>query len=227
MSTTGPERTDAGEPTASDVAGRVDEAGFVRIVGATTGDGLAAGAVLARTLAALDRPFQVSLAPLAADAAFLLSYARGYRLTGRDGLWETAQAVADGLGIGDIGSAPGADVSLDPDAPGASPAEVFAMLELHRAAPHAAYLEPARRVADRLVERRYHHGFFLPSEDHVYARFDAVEPLAIVALDAALRGEAEQVPAYVGGSGYVHGRYDGRGRTRDSEVIWSVTRDEL
>jgi len=69
MSTTGPERNDAGEPTASDVAGRVDDAGFVRIVGATTGDGLAAGAVLARTLAALDRPFQMSLAPLAADAA--------------------------------------------------------------------------------------------------------------------------------------------------------------
>jgi hypothetical protein len=69
MSTTGPGRSDADQPTASDVAGRVDEAGFVRIVGATTGDGLAAGAVLARTLAALDRPFQVSLAGLAADAA--------------------------------------------------------------------------------------------------------------------------------------------------------------
>lgn len=63
------ERGEAGEPTASDVAGRVREAAFVRLVGAATGDGLAASAVLARTLAALDRPFQVSLAPLAADAA--------------------------------------------------------------------------------------------------------------------------------------------------------------
>jgi len=69
MSATGPEQSDAGEPTASDVAGHVSEAGFVRLVGATTGDGLAASAVLARTLAALSRPFQVSLAPLAADAA--------------------------------------------------------------------------------------------------------------------------------------------------------------
>ena len=69
MSATGPERSDAGEPTASDVAGRVREAGFVRLVGATTGDALAASAVLARTIAALSRPFQVSLAPLAADSA--------------------------------------------------------------------------------------------------------------------------------------------------------------
>lgn len=69
MSTTGPERTDAGEHAASDVAGRIREAEFVRLAGAATGDGLAASGVLARALAALGRPFQVSLAPLAADAA--------------------------------------------------------------------------------------------------------------------------------------------------------------
>ena len=69
MSTTGPERTDVGEHAASDVAGRIREAEFVRLAGAATGDGLAASGVLARALAALDRPFQVSLAPLAADAA--------------------------------------------------------------------------------------------------------------------------------------------------------------
>ncbi|MEF8884974.1 MAG: hypothetical protein V5A44_07630, partial [Haloarculaceae archaeon] len=69
MSATGPGRSDAGESTASAGAGRVREAGFVRLVGAATGDGLAASAVLARTLAALSRPFQVSLTPFAADAA--------------------------------------------------------------------------------------------------------------------------------------------------------------
>jgi len=115
MSTTGPERSDADEPTASDVAGRVDEAGFVRIVGAATGDGLAAGAVLARTLAALDRPFQVSLAPLAADAARATdadcTVAVGRRDASADlhlpgtarPASETAFAVARELGVTDTG----------------------------------------------------------------------------------------------------------------------------
>jgi hypothetical protein len=62
MSATG--RQSASEPAASDVADRLREAGFVRLVGAATGDGLAASGVLARSLAARNRPFQVSLATM-------------------------------------------------------------------------------------------------------------------------------------------------------------------
>lgn len=164
--------------------------------------------------------------PLDADVEFLFSYARGYRLTGRETLWKTARRIADGLGIGDIGTPSGEEVALEPDAPGASPEEVFALVELHRAAPHPDYVDRARQVVDRMIEQRYHHGFFLPSERHVYARFDAIEPLAIVTLDATLRGEPEQVPAYMAGSGNIHGWYDGHGRAYDRDVIWSVTRDE-
>lgn len=162
--------------------------------------------------------------PQPADVEFLTTYVRAYRLSGRDGLWETARRMGEGLGIGDVGTRPGEDVSLELAAPGASPEEVFAMLELYRTASHPDYIERARRVADRMVEQRYNHGFFLPSEEHVHARFDAVEPLALLALDAALRGEPELVPAHVGGQGYVHGTYDGHGRTRDTEVIWPATR---
>lgn len=67
MSTTG--QQDANAPAASDLAARIGEAGFVRLVGAATADGLAACGVLARTLAATDCPFQVTLATLAGDAA--------------------------------------------------------------------------------------------------------------------------------------------------------------
>ncbi|WP_436932274.1 hypothetical protein [Halosimplex halobium] len=54
-------------PAAGEVAGRLREAGFVRLVGAATGDALAASGVLARALADCDRPFQVSVADLPAD----------------------------------------------------------------------------------------------------------------------------------------------------------------
>ncbi|WP_135364431.1 hypothetical protein [Halosimplex halophilum] len=55
-------------PAAGDVAGRLREAGFVRLVGAAAGDALAASGVLARALADRDQPFQVSVADLPADA---------------------------------------------------------------------------------------------------------------------------------------------------------------
>ncbi|WP_123533071.1 hypothetical protein [Halosimplex salinum] len=55
-------------PAAGEVAGRLRDAGFVRFVGAATGDALAASGVLARALADHDRLFQVSLATLPVDA---------------------------------------------------------------------------------------------------------------------------------------------------------------
>ncbi|MFC7138950.1 hypothetical protein ACFQMA_03745 [Halosimplex aquaticum] len=65
MSATARSEDDA---AAGELAGRLREAGFVRLVGAATGDGLAASGVLARALTDLDRPFQISLATLPADA---------------------------------------------------------------------------------------------------------------------------------------------------------------
>ena len=55
-------------PAASEIAGLLREADFVRLVGAATGDALAASGVLARALSTRDTPFQVSLATLTADA---------------------------------------------------------------------------------------------------------------------------------------------------------------
>lgn len=164
--------------------------------------------------------------PLDADMRFLMAYARAYRLTSRPALWTTARAIAHGLGLGDIGERPGVGVALDVDHPGDDPVEIFALLELHRAVPDVRYLLRARLVADRLIEKRYHRGFFLPDERHVHARFDAIEPLALLALEAALRGEPGRVPAHVGGEGYIHGRFDGHGRTYDHRVIWNATREQ-
>lgn len=164
------------------------------------------------------------LTPLKADVSFLVSYTKAYRLTGDAELWDFARNVAQHNGLGDIGATPGATPELNVETNIADPEAVFAVLELHRAAPHDAFLLLARRLADNLVEQRFHHGYFLPSAKHVNANFNADEPLAILAVDAALRGRLGELPPYVGGRGYIHGRYDGHGRTTDGRVIWSVTR---
>jgi len=176
MSTTGPERTDAGEPTASDVAGRVDEAGFVRIVGATTGDGLAAGAVLARTLAALDRPFQVSLAPLAADAARATdadcTVAVGRRDASADlhlpgtarPASETAFAVARELGVtGSGGADPGPAGPDGPESGSAGPDLLGLALAGVHADGRVADSDVAERATESGFERRP--GLAVPTTD--------------------------------------------------------------
>ena len=62
MSTTG--RPDANTPAASDVARRLDDADFVRLVAAADGDAVAAMGLFARTLDARDTPYQATVAPL-------------------------------------------------------------------------------------------------------------------------------------------------------------------
>lgn len=42
---------------------------------------------------------------------------------------------------------------------------------------------------------------------HVNAKIDAVEPLALLALEAAVRGTPELVPRWNSGDGYIHGTY--------------------
>lgn len=162
--------------------------------------------------------------PTPADVEFLLTYARAYRLTGRETLRETARSIARGLGIGDIGT--GGEPDLSETVTDPQPEEIFALLELYRTTDREAYLDRAERVADRLIEERYHHGYFLPSAEHVHANFDTLEPLAILTLEATIRDRPESVPAYVGGDGYIHGTFDGLGRVYDDEAIWSVTREE-
>lgn len=138
--------------------------------------------------------------PLEADMDFLMTYARAYRLTGDELFWETARQIARGIGLGEIGHRPGEGVAVNMNAAGSDYEEIFALLELYRALEHPDYLERARIVADRMIEERFHNGFFFEEgEAHNYVYFDRLEPLAILALDAVLRGEPEKVPEYIGG----------------------------
>ncbi len=162
--------------------------------------------------------------PQEADMEFLMTYARAYRLTGDEQFWEMSRNIAQGLGLGEIGRTPGEGVSLNMNAPGSDYDEIFALLELYRGSQHPAYLERARIVADRMIEAHYHNGYFFPTPNHVNANFNRIEPLAILSLDATLRGEPELVPSHIGSRGYIHGRFDGMGRTTDGSAIWAVQR---
>ncbi len=157
------------------------------------------------------------------SAEMIEAYLLGYRLSGDETLWETARAMSRHRGVGDIGSSPGVDVDVDLETDNSDPIMLHAVLELCRSSDHQDYRALAERIGDNIVEQRFHNGFFLPSSEHINARVSAHEPLALLALEATLRGEPELV-AMRGGTGFFHGPHDGIGRTYDSRAIFNVRR---
>jgi len=159
-----------------------------------------------------------------APEIMLWSYILGYRLIGDPVLWDTARNMARGHELGDIGSAFGENVDVNLATDNADPVALYAVLELCRIKEMPAYRDLARRIADNMVRQKFHHNFFLPDDNHINARLDAVEPLAILALEAMLQGKPGAVPRYTGGRAYIHGPHDGFGRTTDDRAIYSRRR---
>jgi pectate lyase len=154
----------------------------------------------------------------------LWSYATAHRLTGDPLLWETVRAMARGRDLGEIGSASGngADVNLATNE--ADPHILFGLLEICNTSDEAEYRDLAARVGDNIVRERFHHGFFLADAGHLNAPVNAIEPLALLALEATLGGEPDLIPRYCGGQSYFTGPHDGLGRTGGGKVVWSVQR---
>jgi pectate lyase len=164
------------------------------------------------------------LRPLPATDQHLFSYARAFRLSRDPAIWQAVRSMMKGLDLGD----PGED-ARKPREPrvatnNSSPLSIFALLELHRAGADGSYLALANRVGANLLARSFHRGFFLADAQHLHAKFDAIEPLALLALEAVRRGRPELVPTYSGGGGYIHGQFGDLGRTYDHQAIWSVKR---
>lgn len=161
--------------------------------------------------------------PTSLPMLLLWSYALAYRLSGDLELWETFRQMAAGVGMGDIGEAPGEGVSINLSSTLADPLALFALLEICDLSDHRAYLDLAVRLGDQIIEQRFHNGLFIPSKAHRFASLNAIEPLALLSLEAKIRGKSDLVPSYNGGSGYFHGPNDGYGRTTDRVVLWDAT----
>lgn len=151
-------------------------------------------------------------------------YALGYRIARDPFLWDMARSIATGLKMGHIGASAKDRPRLTLDNLGADPATLFALLECHRATRRQAFLDAACRVGDGMLTSRFHKGFFVRSPDHVMARFDAAEPVALLHLVAALRGKPRAVPVYMGGSGFYAAAYAKLGHKYDVNFLYGRTR---
>ncbi|MDD3999798.1 MAG: hypothetical protein PHX62_02745 [Bacilli bacterium] len=134
-------------------------------------------------------------------------------------LWNYLRDIMYTFGIGDIGSLGGAKPNLNVDTSIDDPYALMALVELYDATKNKAYIEVARTIANNIVREKFHRGFFVDSEIMLYSRLDQPHTLALLTLDAIIRGyNLEDMPFYLADSGYIHGYMladDGVVETRD------------
>ena len=151
------------------------------------------------------------------------TYALAYRTTGDQFMWEMACSIAKHNGWGDIGQDANAEPDLNLDTSYSTYALLLGFLELHKRTGKTAFLHTARRIGDNILASRFYKGFFVPSSKHIYAKFDAVEPLVLLHLYAAVNAKPIPVPQVWPSTSYFHCPYDGKGRTYDNAAIYSTT----
>lgn len=140
-----------------------------------------------------------TLEPVKADEQFLFTYARAYRLSKDKEIWDVVRSMMKGLQLGDPGALSGESPDLNMKTDNSNPNTIFALLELSRARNDRSFLHLAEVVGDNILERSFHKGFFLADKDETMAKFDAIEPLALLSLEATLLGKPELVATYSGG----------------------------
>ncbi|MEX2603155.1 MAG: hypothetical protein WD361_03080, partial [Gracilimonas sp.] len=86
------------------------------------------------------------------------------------------------------------------------------------------FLKLAEKIGDNILEDKFEDGFFRPTKDHIYTRFDRPEPLALLMLEAARQGIPQKVPPFLTGYGSTDGEPDKDGRPSD-EILYEETYD--
>ena len=161
--------------------------------------------------------------PVWADGEFFRAYALAYTQTGDERHWKTVRDIAAALDLGDLGS----DESMNPATDCSDPDVLVGLLDLYRYTKEDGYIDLALRIGDNILNDRFYNGLFLPNKNHLYAKLDAPEPLALLALAGELKGMAGLVPDAWPGKSYYSNNYDEIGQTYDNDAIYAQRDDTL
>jgi pectate lyase len=122
------------------------------------------------------------------------AYSLAYRMSGDEYIWEMVRNIGQGSGFGDIGVTPTHESSLHTDTACADPHALLGFLELYKATAENRFLEIAQRIGDNILSAKFYRGFFVPSKEYIYTRFDVLEHLALLHLHVAMKPEVVEVP---------------------------------
>ncbi len=160
-----------------------------------------------------------------AGAADFWGYALAFRITRDPFMWQMLRSIAKGNRWGELPAEPSSAPAGLNTGGSASAELLLALLDLHSATKQPAYLAAARQVGDAIVAQKFQKGFFVQSPKHIMAKFDAVEPLALLHLYAVEKGVRDRVPTVWPGNSFFHCPFDGAGRTYDNSVIYNKVKN--
>ncbi|WP_163539253.1 pectate lyase [Gracilibacillus sp. YIM 98692] len=164
-----------------------------------------------------------------ANCGFLLSYSRAFLDTGDIELWKMSRNIAKGNGFGELGYEPGKGVDINVDTKCSDPIALFAIIDLFKATRCKEYLKLGRVIGDNIVIRSFHKGYFINDSTRMNAKFDNLEPFALVSLQAAIEGKMEDIPGFINGAGFISGSYmfpDGTVETIFDGELYNLRRGE-
>jgi pectate lyase len=170
------------------------------------------------------------LTPIEASNMLLISYSRAFMVTRDKTLWEMARSIAKGSGLGDLGTEPAKDMKLNYQTKNNDAFSVFALVDIFMQTQNREYLDLARVVANNLVKNKFNSGYFTPGEDYLYANFDAIEPYALLTLEAAIKGTPDKVPGFLNGGGFVQGEYkfpDGSVKSIKDDYFYTMRKGQI
>jgi len=136
----------------------------------------------------------------------LWALAYAYRRTGDPKIWAALRKIFSHYDLGDIGTSPGVNMNLKFDSyqvhiPPSNTGDyrsrvnneeeymTHALLEIYKATGEQEYLELAAYTADQMISELLYYGFFVRQPKGLYARLGDGKYLALLHLEAAMRGE--------------------------------------
>ncbi|MHC4555896.1 MAG: ankyrin repeat domain-containing protein [Planctomycetota bacterium] len=129
-----------------------------------------------------------------ADCTDFWAYALAYKVTNDKFMWQMARNIAIGNSLGDIGAESQEDPQLRFGTDCSHPHAILGFLSLYESTGKMAFLNMTKKVGDNILVKRFHKGFFIPSEKHIYAKFDAIESSILLHIHAALSPDCPSLP---------------------------------
>jgi len=162
--------------------------------------------------------------PIPAGPLTFWAYTLAYRVTEKEFMWEMARSIARGNGFGDIGATSVEEPKLTTETNCSSPHALLAFLELYCKTKKGVFLEVAYRIGDNILANRFHKGFFVPSKEHLYTKFDYIEPLVLLHLDRAIKTRTSSPPMVWPSRSFFACPYDAHEGGEDTIVIYCRTK---
>jgi len=167
-------------------------------------------------------PKGVTLEPLPAGPSDFWAYTMGYRVTRDEFMWEMAQSIAKGNKFGDIGTTSNDRPQLKISTDCSDPYALLAFLELYIATGKNGFLELAKKIADNVLDNRYHKGFFVASNKHIYTKFDAIDCLVLLHLHLAIVEKTSTISKVWPGRSFFQAHYRKKDIVTDNQIIYTL-----